>query len=976
MTPYKYKKIDFTLDERSEMNDAILKIIRNKVDFDKEEIYNAYTGKGRLHGLYYKDYDNYFSYSRDKKEIEQGQFFTPHFLVEKIFSIMDVQETDTVLDPSCGIGNFFNFVKNKHNCVGVDIDRDSIDVAQYLYPDVKLECIDFQYFNIKEKFDWIVGNPPYNLDFGVYSSQHYFMKKSSKFLKPGGFLFFILPYSYLENDWYANRIDEIIEDLSFVGQVKLDSNSFECYGVKSFKTKLMCFQKILKDEKNDSISFKYMSFGELHEKLKVLYEKRKENKARIFLELHKEKDSDSFQYKLAKYLYQIKTSKKVSGKYAEILNYYNEYLEQKKPETMEWEEWNRIKITENKVLAHAKRIIKKQHENPIDVVKLVKVKGGYKYKPYSNKVYRMIPEKNCFKEWESFDNLVYYNHLQPIKRKIRKNDNALISFDDLTIDDKISNYLDNFRFNSVLNKDCFFTDRQKSDLNKIFQKNYSILNWQQGSGKTPAALAWALYDMKKNVFIVSAAIALNLTWTPFLKLNNIDYIKIDSLKSIRNIKEKQFVLITSDMMIKYNKHLKKYIKSISHKCSFVFDESDEITSHNSKRTKAILNCFRKVKRKLLATGTTTRNNISELYSQLELLYNNSGNMLCECNTIYFANKENKIEEKENKKYNLPYPARGGNILFRSCFNPVKATVFGIEKMNQDVYNKNELDKIIKRTILTKKFKEIVGPDKYEIKSVHVSQNEFERNLYTLILNDYDRLISEYFKSTGNSRKDAMLKLLRQMQLLIKASSIPHTFKEYGSLEIPSKTKMILKMVDKIDERICIGCTFIETAKFYYEQIKGRFKERELFFIIGEIGFNERQMIIKDFINSRNGILITTQQSLKSSVSIPECNHVIIESMQWNIPKIEQFYFRFIRFDSTRKTTVYFVNYRDTIETNLKTLLMAKERLNEYIKTLEFRDESDIFDEYDVDPEIFDMIISKNYDEDGKRYLTWGKQEIR
>ena len=63
----------------------------------------------------------------------------------------------------------------------------------------------------------------------------------------------------------------------------------------------------------------------------------------------------------------------------------------------------------------------------------------------------------------------------------------------------------------------------------------------------------------------------------------------------------------------------------------------------------------------------------------------------------------------------------------------------------------------------------------------------------------------------------------------------------------------------------------------------------------------------------NGILICTQQSLSSSVNIPTCNDVILESLQWNIPKMEQFYFRFIRLDSKEMKDVHYVTYEDSVE---------------------------------------------------------------
>jgi Helicase conserved C-terminal domain. len=90
-------------------------------------------------------------------------------------------------------------------------------------------------------------------------------------------------------------------------------------------------------------------------------------------------------------------------------------------------------------------------------------------------------------------------------------------------------------------------------------------------------------------------------------------------------------------------------------------------------------------------------------------------------------------------------------------------------------------------------------------------------------------------------------------------------------------------------------------------MKDIFPDRPIFIIKGDVTFKKRQSIIKEFEDTLNGILICTQQSLKSSANIPSCNDVILESLQWNIPKMEQFYFRFIRLDSKNQTQVHFVS---------------------------------------------------------------------
>lgn len=138
---------------------------------------------------------------------------------------------------------------------------------------------------------------------------------------------------------------------------------------------------------------------------------------------------------------------------------------------------------------------------------------------------------------------------------------------------------------------------------------------------------------------------------------------------------------------------------------------------------------------------------------------------------------------------------------------------------------------------------------------------------------------------------------------------------------------------------------------------------------------KRKTIIERFENSQDGILLCTQQSLKSSVNIPSCRKVILEALQWNISKMEQFFFRFIRLDSVGTVNVTFVTYKDSIEQNLYALIATKERLTEFMKYGELREQSEIFDELDISLSLIEEMLQRGRDENGKLYIGWGGQKI-
>ena len=263
-------------------------------------------------------------------------------------------------------------------------------------------------------------------------------------------------------------------------------------------------------------------------------------------------------------------------------------------------------------------------------------------------------------------------------------------------------------------------------------------------------------------------------------------------------------------------------------------------------------------------------------------------------------------KRDNHRYRQPFPPRGGSVLFKQCFNPAHTTVFGIKQHNQNIYNEESLRILLEYTIITRKFKEIAG-DKYHIRNREMPQNIHEQKVYRKIITELDSIIFEYYNSTGNSRKDSALRMVRQMQLLIDATSMPQLFKEYDSTVVPNKALTIFDEVDNYEGKIAIGCTSLKAVEWYKNELEYRYPMRPLFVVKGSVEFNKRGSVTKAFEETHNGILLCTQQSLKSSVNIPTCDRVLIESKQWNIPKIEQFFFRLhTGHDSKNVTNVIFL----------------------------------------------------------------------
>ena len=987
-------------DKRAEVNEKILFAIDSGKDLiPKESIYNCYTGIGGLHNLKQADFSSYHRYAEAKKEFEMGQFFTPHKLCRSMVEVLSPTSSEMVLDMCCGMGNFFNHLPNLHNSYGFDIDGRAVTVARHLYPEAHIEKCDIQQYRPEQRFDVIIGNPPFNLKFDCKLSQEYYMDKAYDVLNPAGFLMVIVPVSFMQSEfWEKTRVANINSSFSFVGQTKLNPDAFDSMGVHNFSTKVMVFLR-----RSRHIEMQPYNADEFipMEELKDRVRKTRVMKQRIRIDLMREtnridrEELEAFEYRLSKYMYELKAHAVLNRHIEKAEALVSKFRNQKPPENatnQQIKDWERKKLTTGKVLGIIRKYITSQHSVPRKEVALVKTSYGFKLKPYAPRLLDKVTHKAASindlilgrAELPVPETVTERNRLQIraaeklIRRKQKQYEMQNLRFADMEEDVNLKEYLDRSTF---INKDgeaCEFTTLQKHDLNLVLQKRYVLLNWQQGSGKTAAVYYRARFLLKfrkvRNAIILAPAIATNMTWIPFLSVNRERFRVIRAESDLTNVPEGMFLVVSTSMLGKLRRGLVRYVKQTSRKLCLVFDESDEITNPTSQRTRNILCIFRRLKYKILDTGTTTRNNIAELYSQFELLYNNSVNMVCWSPQVYHENKEREIEEENNTDYGSPFPAFRGHVLFRACHCPGKATVFGIEKQNQDVYNKEELSELIGKTVITRKFRDFAG-EKYKIQTHTVSPSDGEREVYRVIIEEFCRICELYYNSTGDAKKDAGLRLMRQIKLLIKACSVPHLIEGYSGDGIPNKTKYIEKLVRKIPGKVAVGCTSIAAFDLYENHLRKCFPDRPVFVVKGDVAFKRRQNIVTEFDSTINGILICTQQSLSSSVNIPACNQVILESLQWNIPRMEQFYFRFIRLDSKEMKDVHYVTYEDSVEQNLMALVLTKERLNEFIKTGEVKEQSEIFEEFDITMSVIDSLLVRTQDHEGKIHISWGSQRI-
>ena len=110
-------------------------------------------------------------------------------------------------------------------------------------------------------------------------------------------------------------------------------------------------------------------------------------------------------------------------------------------------------------------------------------------------------------------------------------------------------WLDRFQYWDEENEDWVrLNPIQKHDINLQIQKDYGFLQWEQGSGKTAAAIAVGQYRMEHqkahSTWVVSSAISIRNNWNVVLKGAGIRHVFVERLADFQKVQPGDFVLMT------------------------------------------------------------------------------------------------------------------------------------------------------------------------------------------------------------------------------------------------------------------------------------------------------------------------------------------------------------------------------------------------------------------------------------------------
>lgn len=147
-------------------------------------------------------------------------------------------QSGNILEPSCGIGNFFGLLPEKmkgSKLYGVELDSISGRIAKLLYPKAKIEICGYEKTDFPNNFfDLAVGNVPfgqYKVNDPAYnklgfSIHNYFLAKALDQVRPGGIVAFVTSRYAMDSKNQDVR-KYLAERADLLGAIRLPNNAFK-----------------------------------------------------------------------------------------------------------------------------------------------------------------------------------------------------------------------------------------------------------------------------------------------------------------------------------------------------------------------------------------------------------------------------------------------------------------------------------------------------------------------------------------------------------------------------------------------------------------------------------------------------------------------------------------------------------------------------------------------------------------------------
>ena len=165
--------------------------------------------------------------------------YTSPTVIQAIYEAVDRMgfETGNILEPSCGVGNFFGMLPEKmrnSRLYGVELDSISGRIAKQLYPKADITVAGFETTDRRDFYDLAIGNVPFGqyqvrdkaYDKLNFSIHNYFFVKALDQVRPGGVAAFVTSrYTMDAKDSTVRRY--LAQRAELLGAIRLPNDAFK-----------------------------------------------------------------------------------------------------------------------------------------------------------------------------------------------------------------------------------------------------------------------------------------------------------------------------------------------------------------------------------------------------------------------------------------------------------------------------------------------------------------------------------------------------------------------------------------------------------------------------------------------------------------------------------------------------------------------------------------------------------------------------
>lgn len=190
------------------------------------------------------------------RESTLNAHYTSPIVIKAMYQAIEKMgfKTGNVLEPACGIGNFFGLVPEAmkdSKLYGVELDSITGRIAKQLYQTANIAVQGYEETNLPDSFfDLAIGNVPFG-SFGIadkrYDKNHflihdYFFAKTLDKVRPGGIVAFITSKGTMDKRNPAVR-KYIAQRADLIGAIRLPNNAFTANAGTQVTSDIIFLQK-------------------------------------------------------------------------------------------------------------------------------------------------------------------------------------------------------------------------------------------------------------------------------------------------------------------------------------------------------------------------------------------------------------------------------------------------------------------------------------------------------------------------------------------------------------------------------------------------------------------------------------------------------------------------------------------------------------------------------------------------------------